>query len=230
MVYIKAKAGPPCAGDPDSMFTVHYFDEGGNVTIRSGGTRAWRCNNPGNLLASSYSMSKKRRAIGKAGDGENEYAVYPDYQTGHEALVLMLKGSIYSPLTLRAAVKRYDATNPKYIDEIVIITGFDPKRTIKSLSNKEFETFWKAIEQVEKWKAGQEDFIERWYITGVHLKRGIIREYCIQKNGKEIWFSKQEAIALAEECRIHATLVYRSNGSKYLRPEHRGKRFREMAS
>lgn len=95
MIFIKAKAGPPNIGDPKSKFTVQYFDKQGNMTIRSGGTRAWRCNNPGALLKSSYSTSKDRRAIGTAGFGEYEYAVYPDYATGHEALVVMLRGSRY---------------------------------------------------------------------------------------------------------------------------------------
>lgn len=228
MVFVKAQVGPPNYGDPKSMFTVQYFDSQGNMTIRSGGKRAWRCNNPGNLIASSYSTSVKRRSIGRAGDGANEYAVYPDYETGHEALVVMLKGGVYSPRTLRVAMEKYDSTNPRYIDIIVSKTGLDPERTIKSLNDKEFEKFWRAIEETEKWEVGREDFIERWYITSVHMKRGIIQEYCISKNGIETWLSKQEAIALAQEWRIHATVVHRSNGSLYLRPEYHGKRFREM--
>jgi hypothetical protein len=228
MSFVKAQVGPPNYGDPKSMYTVQYFDDQGNMMIRSGGTRAWRCNNPGNLLASSYSTSTKRRSIGRAGDDTNVYAVYPDYETGHEALVVMLRGGVYSPLTLRAAIKRYDSTNPKYIDVIISKTGFDPGRTIKSLDDEEFEKFWRAIEDMEKWEVGREDFIERWYITAVHMKRGVIQEYCICKNGIETWLAKQEAIALAQERRIHATVVHRSNGSLYLRPEYHGKRFREM--
>lgn len=76
-------------------------------------------------------------------------------------------------------MKRYDESNRTYIDEIVKITGFDPERTIKSLNSKEFESFWKAIEFIEKWIVGKEDFIEKWYIAGVHKKRGIITEYLI---------------------------------------------------
>lgn len=49
------------------------------------------------------------------------YAVYPDYKTGHEALVVMLRGSVYSPLSLKDAIHRYDSNNPTYIDEIVKI-------------------------------------------------------------------------------------------------------------
>ena len=228
MVFVKAQTGPPNCGDPETMFTVQYFDEKGNMTIRGGGSRAWRCNNPGNLLASRYSISKQRRSIGSAGDKQNQYAVYPDYETGHEALVVMLKGGIYSPLTLREAIKKYDSTNPKYIDIIISKTKFDPERTIKSLNDAEFEQFWKAIEETEKWKVGQEDFIERWYITGVHMKRGTIQEYCIHQNGRDVWIPKEKAIALAQELRLHVIVVHRSNGNFYLRPEYHAKPFREM--
>ena len=96
--------------------------------------------NPGgNLRKSDYSTGKSRRSIGITDFGKDFYPVYPDYETGHEALVVMLRGSVYSPLTLRAGMKRYDSTNPNYIDEIVKITKFDPERTIKSLNDKEFE-------------------------------------------------------------------------------------------
>ena len=228
MVFVKAKSGPPNCGDPESLFTVQYFDEEGNMTIRGGGTVAWRCNNPGNLRASSYSKSAKRRAIGTAGYGENEYAVYPDYETGHEALVVMLKGGVYSPLTLREAMIRYDKPNPNYINIIVNKTGLDPERKVKSLNDQEFKAFWQAIETTEKWKVGKEDFIEKWVITGVHMKRGVISEYCIRQNGNDVWMSKQEAIILAQEWRIHAIVVHCSNGAMYLRPEYHAKRFREM--
>jgi hypothetical protein len=176
MAFIRAKSGPPNYGEPDDMFTVQYFDEQGNMTIRGGGTRAWRCNNPGNLHATPYSTSKDRRAIGKAGDDKDEYAVYPDYETGHEALVVMLKGSKYSPKTLREAMIYYDKRNPNYINIIVSKTGFDPERKVKSLNDQEFEKFWRAIEETEKWIEGKEDFIPKYYITSVHIKRGVIRE------------------------------------------------------
>ena len=225
MVFIKAKAGPAVAGDPESKFTVQYFDEQGNMTIRSGGSRSWRCNNPGNLIASRYSTGKSRRSIGTAGDKTHRYAVYPDYETGLEALIVMLKGSIYSPLTLRAAIKRYDGPNPKYIDAIVKITKLDPERTINSLDDLEFERFWKAIELIEKWAVGTEDFIEKWIISGVHKKRGVITEYLIQTSHGPTWFSKQDALELAFEGRLHATIVHLKTGIYYLRPEYESNPF-----
>lgn len=228
MVFVKAKSGPPNYGDPKSMFTVQYFDEEGNMTIRGGGTRAWRCNNPGNLHASKYSTSKDRRCIGTAGDEKDQYAVYPDYKTGREALTVMLKGSVYSILTLKEAMIRYDKNNIKYIDIIVSKTGFNPEQTIKSLTEVEFEKLCKAIEETESWKVGQEDFIEKCYFTGVRMKNKVIQEFCIRQNGNEIWMSKEAAITLAQEGRVHAIIVHRSNGSIYLRPEYHAKPFREM--
>lgn len=225
MVFVKAKAGPANFGDPISKFTVQYFDEQGNMTIRSGGTRAWRCNNPGNLHKGKYSMSKKRRAIGFAGDVEDEYAVYPDKETGREALVVMLKGSVYSPMTLRAAMEYYERKKIDYIDIIVDRTGLIPERTIKSLSDKEFESFWKAIEFVEDWTEGEEEFILKWIISGVRKKRGIIFEYFVQKAKEGVWLKKEEAIVLANEGRLHAIVVHLKNGTSYLRPEHGVKPF-----
>jgi hypothetical protein len=219
MVFVRAKVGPPLAGDPQVMFTVQYVDENGDMTIRSRGKRAWRCNNPGNLCKSSYSMSKKRRAIGSAGDGKDEYAVYPDYETGHEALILMLRGNVYSPLTLREASRKFVPSDPDHIHKIVRLTKFDPERTIKSLNDKEFKIYWEAIEENEGWEEGQEDFIEKWYISGVHKKRKVIYEYFIERNkGERI--SKETAIALASHNRLHATLVHMKNGSMFLRPEY----------
>lgn len=220
MVFVRAKSGPPNVGDPKSMFTVHYFDEQGNLVIRSNGSRSWRCNNPGNLLAGKYSNGKSRRSIGTATDGIDEYAVYPDYETGHEALVVMLKGSVYSQLTLRAAIKKYDHKNPKYIDTVVQITKLDPECTIKSLNDQEFEAFWKAIEFVEKWTIGEEDPFPKGMISGVHKKRGVITEYLVSINKESLWLPKQDAIKWAMEGKLHAILVHMQNGNYYLRPAH----------
>jgi hypothetical protein len=52
--------------------------------------------------------------------------------------------------------------------------------------------------------------------------------FCIHKNGSDAWISKEAAVALANEQRIHAILVHSSNGSLYLRPEYKGKKFRDL--
>jgi len=219
MVFVKARTGPANVGDPKTMFTVQYFDENGNMIIRSGGTRAWRCNNPGNLHKSHYSMSKKRRAIGFAGDEKDEYAVYPDKETGREALIVMLLGSVYSSKTLCAALAYYEPNKRNYIDIVVAKTGLDPERTINSLNTKEFENFFQAIEFVEGWTVGKEDFIEKWIISGVHKKNGTIFEYSVRKPQGNIWLDKKEALALANEGKLHVVIVHLKNGTSYLRPK-----------
>jgi hypothetical protein len=229
MPFVKAETGLAVAGDPDEKFTVRYFDEKENLTIRSGGSRAWRCNNPGNLKKSSYSISKKRRALGFVGLGENFYAVYPDYETGHEALVVMLRGNIYSPLTLRQASVKYVSSDPDHIHKIVKISKLDPNRTIRSLTDKEFERYWKSIEENEGWKIGNEDFIEKWIISKVHKKNGIITEYLIEKTDEKVWIAKNQALKWALENRLHVVIVHLKNGTNYLRPEYRAKPF-EIAS
>ncbi|HEV7737106.1 MAG TPA: hypothetical protein VGO47_07020 [Chlamydiales bacterium] len=189
MVYIRAQEGPANIGEKTP--TVQYFDEQGNMIIRSGGTRAWRNNNPGNMVANHYTMGAERssKAVGKAGG----FAVYPDYKTGHQALVDMLSGKKWGAKTLQQASIDYTPDNPKHIDTVVDETGFDRTRKIQSLDLLEFEKYWKAIEKIEKWVVG-----------------------------------KEEAIRLANEHRIHAILVHSPNGHLYLRPEYKGKRFRDL--
>ena len=228
MVFVSAKVGPPNVGDPVSKFTVQYFDEQENMTIRSGGSRAWRCNNPGNLHRSRYSMGIKRGAIGFAGDAEDEYAIYPDKETGHEALVVMLKGSVYSPMTLRAALQHYEPKKKNYIDIVAKKTGLNPERTINSLDKNEFESFWKAIEFVEEWTEGEKEFFEKWIISGVHKKRGVVFEYLVRKPREDFWLHKENAISLANEGKLRAVIVHLKNGTCYLRPERDAKPFESI--
>jgi hypothetical protein len=218
MTYIKAQSGSANVGDPATKFTVHYFDENGNLTSRSGGTRTWRCNNPGALLKSTYSLSKKRRAIGSAGDGGYVYAVYPDYETGHEALVLMLRGNIYGPLTLTQASEKYVKEDPGHARKIAQMSKLDPNRTIRSLNDEEFERYWKAFEKNEQWTVGKEDFIEKWHITGVHKKKGVISEYLVKTTKTSQWVSKDDGLKWALEGRLHATIVHLKTGVIFLRP------------
>jgi hypothetical protein len=56
MAFVRAKKGPPPA--ESEKYTVHYFDEQGNVTIRSEGSKAWRNNNPGNMVYLPLGMAQ----------------------------------------------------------------------------------------------------------------------------------------------------------------------------
>ena len=130
---------------------------------------------------------------------------------------------------MRQASLDYTPDNLAHIQAIVKETGFDADRKIKSLTSDELERYCRAIEKIEKWKPGKEEFVDRWYITGVHLKNGVIQEYCISCRGNEKWISKADAVLLAERWQIHAVVIHCKNGINYLRPEFKSKRFKDIA-
>ena len=52
---------------------VTYIDKEGNEIIKSGGHKAWRTNNPGNLSFSSLEAAKKSGAVGVWSDGKHHF-------------------------------------------------------------------------------------------------------------------------------------------------------------
>ncbi len=217
MVFISAKEGSPNYG-PNESYTVQYFDEHGNMTIRSGGTKAWRNNNVGNLkYFKKGSFASRNGAIGVA----NEMAIFPDIETGRMALINLLKGPSYCSLRLEQLSDKYDDENKdEHRKMLQSISKLDLQKKIKELTPDEFEKLRIAMERIEGWRIGREDFIEKWYITGVHKKRGTIQEYFVKQGSKGNWISKEEAIKLAIQGCLHATIVHLKNGTNYLRPEY----------
>ncbi len=220
MPFITAKEGPLNVGS--TVYTVQYFDENGNMVIRSDGSKAWRNNNPGNMVYNSRGFAVRHGAIGSAGG----MAIFPDESMGRQTLIALLKTADYQKLSISDLPEKYDKHNAtEYRRMLLSISKLDLNKLIKNLSPEEFERLRVAIERIEGWKEGREDFIDKWYITGVHKKRGIITEYCVNQLGHSIWILKQEVIQLALEGRLHATLVHIKSGTIYLRPEHHNHSF-----
>ncbi len=215
MTFISAKEGPPNYGS--TVFTVQYFDEQENMTIRSGGTKAWRNNNPGNMVYHTKGFAVRHGAIEKAGG----MAVFPSETIGRQALIDLLKSINFAHLSITQLPEKYDKGNAQeYRRMLFSICKVDPHKIIKNLTEQEFDNLRISIERIEGWKVGQEDFIKKWYISGVHKKRGTITEYLIDKDGKNTWLAKEEALKLAEEGRLLATVVHLKNGTAYLRPKY----------
>ena len=215
MSFITAKEGPPNVGS--IIYTVQYFDENGNMVIRSDGSKAWRNNNPGNMVYNSRGFAVHHGAIGSAGG----MAVFPDESTGRQALIALLKTADYQKLSVSDLPEKYDKHNAtEYRRMLLSISKLDPNKLIKHLSIEEFERLRTAIERIEGWKEGHEDFIPKWIISGVHKKRGVITEYLVCINQESRWLPKQEAIKWTLEGKLHAILVHMKNGNHYLRPEH----------
>ena len=128
---------------------VKYYREDGSGVIRSGGSRAWRNNNPGNIRSATYE-------IGSAGG----FAVFADYDTGFNAIVDLLSSTNYSRLSILEAISRYappnenDTTN--YQNMIANFTGLDTTRRIIELSSNELEAVARAIQRIEGYISGTE--------------------------------------------------------------------------
>ena len=84
--------------------SVIYEGADGKKYKYSGGDRAWRNNNPGNLVPGI--VSKRNGVIGKAGG----FAVFPSYESGHAALLDSLK-SMHGNKNLKEMIGVYARKN-----------------------------------------------------------------------------------------------------------------------
>jgi hypothetical protein len=202
--YLKAEAGP--------KNSVIYFDDKGRKWIFEKGSRAWRNQNPGNMVVGK--RSRDNRMIGKAGG----FAIFPDYAIGHRALLDLLLNE-YGDFDLFKLMDKFappiQNNTKKYIQSIKKNTGVDEKVLIKNYSKIQFEKLWKSIELIEGWKNGTIKELSRpGEITKVKKnKKGKILSYLVDGRG---WLSKQEAIQLTLQKKIDAVVVSR-NGTKFLR-------------
>lgn len=240
--FIKAEEGP--------KNSVIYYDEDGNKLIRywkryedepidQASTRSWRNNNPGNHVIGDF--AKQNGAIGHAGSvpgTKSKFAIYPDYATGRKAQAKRLKeGNLYIDFTLNEFLRKYTGIEPgkpdtqeviNYRKALRFFTKFDMERTIRSLNNEEYEKLLDAMKKHEGWREGKEEYIEVKKILGIHLnKKRVIFEFLVGDSNENTWISKQDAIALTEEGRLHAIVVHGKNGA-YLRPEYHRIRFKDM--
>ena len=128
---------------------VLYFREDNSGVERSGGTRAWRNNNPGNIRAAS-------NQIGSAGG----FAVFADYETGFQAVVDLLQTNSYNSLSINDAIARYappsENDTANYQSMLTQMTGLDTERTINSLTPNELNRVALAIQRIEGYTVGNE--------------------------------------------------------------------------
>jgi hypothetical protein len=106
------------------------------------------------------SKSHSLGSIGVAGG----FAVFPDYQTGRVALRKLLQ-TTYSHWSLYRLVKKYAPPTDKndvanYRRLLRKFTGFDLKRAIHDLNSKEIEILLNAIQRIEGFESGEEEFLE----------------------------------------------------------------------
>ena len=172
--------------EPGIKHPVIYTDDTGNYFRYSGGTWAWRNNNPGNCRPGKISKSH-----GQIGVVFN-FAVFPDKESGHLALLDVLKityanSSIYEMMMVFAPPKENNTA--KYIK------------------------FLRGIEQIEGYKEGEIVPIHK--ITHVRQdKSGCICDYYIDSTG---WIVKESCIALARLNKVELEVCTSRLGHTYLK-------------
>jgi hypothetical protein len=138
------------ATDPNRV-VIEYDD--GCKEIRTGGTRSWRNNNPGNI--NKGQLSVKFGAIG----ANNRFAIFPDKKTGFHAIVLLLNTPMYQTTSLLGALKNYAPSNEndtaKYVAFISKKTDIPESHAMNLLSKLQIENIAYAIEQYEGWRSGE---------------------------------------------------------------------------
>jgi hypothetical protein len=233
--------------------SIVYYDREGNKLIRrkdptSGslkGSKAWRHNNPGNLASGSH--ASKHGSIGAASyitineQGKEQkftFAIFPSYDVGRGAMVALLKEPRYAKLTLEALPRKYTGVEDGKPDTKEVIayrdflrksTKLDMTRTIQSLTEDEFNTLIKKMENYEGWHpwAEGEEYIPIQKIVGVKLCNHRITNYLILNLFDKNWTSREEAIVLAENRQLRAVVVHNKKCT-YLRPFPHDPPFRNM--
>lgn len=135
--------------------TVIYTAADGSKIKRSGGSAAWRNNNPGNIVDSSF--ARENGAIGSNG----KFAIFPEEETGMRAIIKLLRSNKYNNLSIKDAIHKYapaaDNNNPaRYTQKVANLTGLSPEKIIKNLDDNEIRNVANAIRKIEGWNPGQE--------------------------------------------------------------------------
>ena len=133
--------------------TVTYTNPDGTTTTLSGGSLAWRNNNPGNLIYNANTA-----ALGALGQNNN-FAVFPDVSTGSAALAGILNTPTYQALSVDAAIARYapsfennTSAYQAFVTSTLGVTGSTP---LSSLSQTQMQSLQSAIQAQEGYTPGK---------------------------------------------------------------------------
>lgn len=191
--------------------SVIYTDDSGKHFRFYGGTWAWRNHNPGNVYPGK--ISKMHNRIGVVHN--NSLAVFPDKESGHAALLDVLKIT-YKKYSIDTMMEKFapESENPtmKYIKFLYRVTGVTPNKKIKDFTPNEFQKLWKGIETMEASKEGS--VVEVYLISSVRVNhKGVIYSYCIGDR----WISKEQCIDFARKRLVDLEICTSHLGNTYLR-------------
>jgi RHS repeat-associated protein len=125
---------------------------GGNSEHRSGGTRSWRNNNPGNIRYGPF--AQQNGAIGEAGG----FAVFPDANSGDAAQVTRLSTGQWPDMSLNEMIATWappsENNTAKYQNYVQTATGIGGDTRMGDLSRDQLSSIAGAMKRHEGWRAG----------------------------------------------------------------------------
>lgn len=135
-----------------ATLTAEFIAEDGTRYLRTGGNPCWRFFNPGNIRPSKTSVCDVFK-IGIAVTKSGKFMIFPDYNTGWQALKLLLKMT-YKDYTIDELTEAYspskDGNNPQQYSTFIIdeanVKGSD---CIKNMDDKILERVMEAIKKME---------------------------------------------------------------------------------
>ncbi len=192
---------------------VVYFDVHGNKYVASGGSLAWRINNPG-LISSRNPAASVNKPIGHF-DG---VAIFAEPEQGFKALSDWLHSEKCQNCTIDAIAKHYRPKNfDDFIDCLTKIVGVSREYKVGMLSKLEFEKLVLAVGKACGYSTtGNEKFSLIPKITAkIEHGKDISKDtYLI---GSNVIITKTEAIDQVISNQLDAVIVRARNGNMYLR-------------
>lgn len=129
-----------------------YTNPDGTTSTLTGGSQAWRNNNPGNLV-----YNANTQALGAIGQN-NGFAVFPDAATGTSALSAILATPTYQALSVNGAIARYAPSfqnnTAAYQAFITGTLGVSGTTTLRSLSPTQMQALQGGIQRQEGYTPG----------------------------------------------------------------------------
>src|ERR1051326_5480187 len=135
---------------PNGTTVIYTYDDG-SQDVYSGGSVSWRNNNPGNMIAGAGGINP----IGRNG----RFAIFPDYQSGFDAIVANLERPGYQAVTIGEAIRLWApeaaGNDPvAYANHIQTWTGLPPDMPMDVLTTAQINAVALAIQRQEGYVRG----------------------------------------------------------------------------
>jgi LysM repeat protein len=145
--------------------TVDYVADNGSHLLRSGGTIAWRFNNPGNIRPAKTNASMR---IGTGKTASGDFCIFPSYEVGRKAKkeLLRRKYNQYTiPESLEIYAPRSENDTDAYIEHIIKKTGLPRDKPLSSFTDAQLDDMMDSMESKEGFNAKIDTRKEKWVHT-----------------------------------------------------------------